>query len=324
MKHTPDYDNVFKTMKHRHKRLFISVINETFGKTYPLDSKIEVLPSEGYLTEEETQTGEKNIEEQISDFLIKIGNDVFLLECQSYDDDSMAIRIAEYAFISARKFSKWNIGEAIIPMPYFSVIYVKRGSKTPKQTDIHFTFPDGQEVLYHADNVILDDFTKEYIIEKKLFPYIPFYIARYEKEISEEKDTSQAIADLEYFRDEMMKLCEKGELTSEELIDLIGYVNTIITHITDGNKSEERLVNVMGGTVIESESERLVRIGKEKGLSEGISIGEERGKENGIRSSVELCQEFGLSISDAVKKLISKFGLTESESFAKANQYWKS
>ena len=27
-----------------------------------------MLPSEGYLTEEETQTGEKNIEEQISDF----------------------------------------------------------------------------------------------------------------------------------------------------------------------------------------------------------------------------------------------------------------
>ena len=315
MKHTHDYDNVFKTMKHRHKRLFISVINETFGKNYPLDSAIEVLPSEGYLTEEETQTGEKNIEEQISDFLIKIGNDVFLIECQSYDDDSMAIRIAEYAFITARKFSKWNIGEAIIPMPHFSVIYVKRGNKTPEQTNIRFTFPDGQEVIYHADNVILDDFTKEYIIEKKLFPYIPFYIARYEKEISEEKDTSQATADLEYFRDEMMKLYEKNELTSEELIDLIGYVNTIITHITDGNKSEERLVNVMGGTVIESESERLVRVGKE----EGISIGEEKG----IRSLVEACQEFGLSISDAATKLVSKFGLTESASLAKAQQYWK-
>ena len=105
----------------------------------------------------------------------------------------------------------------------------------------------------------------------------------------------------------MMKLYEKNELTSEELIDLIGYVNTIITHITDGNKSEERLVNVMGGTVIESESERLIRIGEEKG----------------IRSLVESCQEFGLSISDAVDKLVSKFGLTESASLAKAQQYWK-
>lgn len=31
-KKTPDYDNVFKTMKSKHKRLFISVINDTFGK----------------------------------------------------------------------------------------------------------------------------------------------------------------------------------------------------------------------------------------------------------------------------------------------------
>jgi len=316
MKRTPDYDNVLKTMKHRHKRLFISVINNAFGKNYPLDSKIEVLPSEGYLTEDEPETGEKNIEERISDFLIKIGNDVFLLEVQSYDDDSMAIRIAEYAFITARNLSTWSIGEAVIPMPHFSVIYVKRGSKTPKQTNIRFTFPDGQEVTYQADNVILEDFTKEYIIEKRLFPYIPFYIARYEKEISDEKDTSQAISDLEYFRDEMMNLYENKELTSEELIDLMGYVNTIITHITDGNKSEERLVSIMGGTVIESESERLVRVGKE----EGFTLGEEKG----IRSSVELCQEFGLSISDAVEKLISKFGLSESASLEKAQQYWKS
>ena len=197
-------------------------------------------------------------------------------------------------------------------MPHFSVIYVKSGSKTPKQTNIRFTFPDGQEITYHADNVILEDFTKEYIIEKRLFPYIPFYIARYEKEISGEKDTSKAISDLEYFRDEMMNLYENNELTSEELIDLMGYVNTIITHITDGNKSEERLVSIMGGTVIESESERLVRIGREGG------------REEGIKSSVELCQEFGLSISDAVEKLISKFGLSESASLEKAQQYWKS
>ena len=75
----------------------------------------------------------------------------------------------------------------------------------------------------------------------------------------------------------------------------------------------------MGGTIIESESERLVRIGMEGGRKKG----REEGREEGIKSSVELCQEFGLSISDAVKKLISKFGLTESESLAKANQYWK-
>ncbi len=45
---------MFKTMKSKHKRLFISVINDIFGKEYLMDAKVEVLPSEGYLTENQT------------------------------------------------------------------------------------------------------------------------------------------------------------------------------------------------------------------------------------------------------------------------------
>ena len=85
-KKTPDYDNVFKTMKMKHKRLFIAVINDVFQKEYSMDTKVEILPSEGYLTESETADGSKEIEEQISDFLIRIGSEIYLLECQSYND----------------------------------------------------------------------------------------------------------------------------------------------------------------------------------------------------------------------------------------------
>ena len=47
---------------------------------------MEILLSEGYLTENETADGSKKIEEQISDFLIRIGREIYLLECQSYDE----------------------------------------------------------------------------------------------------------------------------------------------------------------------------------------------------------------------------------------------
>ncbi len=276
-KKTPDYDNVFKTMKMKHKRLFVSVINDVFGKDYPSDIKVEVLPSEGYLTESETADGSKEIEEQISDFLIKIGSEVYLLECQSYDDGSMAIRIAEYAFIVARQFAKWDIGHATIPMPQFTVIYVKRTERTPRMTTITFTFPDGQSIDYKSDNVILDDLTKEYIIEKRLFPYIPFYIARYEGDISSEGAIDSAITDLTYFRDALIRLHQEKELSDGEMIDLMGLVNTIITHITNGNKNEERLVNIMGGTVIETESDRIkikliIELGQEDGLDDEAII----------------------------------------------------
>ena len=273
MKKTPDYDNVFKTMKMKHKRLFISVINDVFKKNYPMNAKVEILPSEGYLTENETEDGSKEIEEQISDFLIKIGGEVYLLECQSYDDGSMAIRIAEYAFIVARQSAVWDIGHAVIPMPQFSVIYIKKTDKTPKTTTITFTFPNGQTVDFVSDNVILENLTRKHIIEKRLFPYIPFYIARYEQAISSEGAVNQAEEDLIYFRDEMFRLLQENELSSLEMTDLMGFVNTIITHITNGNKNEERLVGIMGGTVIETESDKIkiqliVELGQEDGLDD--------------------------------------------------------
>lgn len=47
---------------------------------------------------------------------------------------------------------------------------------------------------------------------------------------------------LEYFGNEMIRLYEMKELSENELIDLKGFVNIIITHIINGNKNEERLV----------------------------------------------------------------------------------
>ena len=307
-KKTPDYDNVFKTMKMKHKRLFVSVINDVFGKDYPLDVKVDVLPSEGYLTENETADGSKEIEEQISDFLIKIRDEVYLLECQSYDDGSMAVRIAEYAFIAARQSAVWDIGKATIPMPQFTVIYVKRTEKTPKATTITFTFPDGQSVDYKSDNVILEELTKEYIIEKRLFPYIPFYIARYEKDIVSGNDIEAAVGDLIYFRNEIIRLHNESGLSDLEMTDLIGFIKTIITHITNGNKNEERLVNIMGGVIIETESERLMREGMYQGK---------------VQMIIELGQEDGLSDEAILSRLQDKIGLSLEDAKAYLEQYGK-
>lgn len=301
-KNTPDYDNVFKTMKYKHKRLFIPVINETFGKSHPLDANIEILPSEGYLTESETIDGSKKIEEQISDFLIKIEDEIYLLECQSYDDGSMAIRIAEYAFLVARKFATWDISHVIIPMPQFSVIYIKKTDKTPKTTAITFSFPDGQTITYQTPNIILAEFTKEHIIEKHLFPYIPFYIARYEKDIASAGNIDHAIQDLIFFRNEMLRLHKADKLLDDELIDLMGFINTIIVHITNGNKNEERLVNIMGGTIIETESEKMIRNAK-------------------AQTIIEMGQEYHIDNETILKDLQEKIGLSLEKATAYLEKY---
>ena len=200
-------------------------------------------------------------------------------------------RIAEYAFIAARQSAVWDIGKATIPMPRFTVIYVKRTEKTPKATTITFTFPDGQSVDYKSDNVILEELTREYIIEKKLFPYIPFYIARYEKDIVTGDDIDAAVDDLVYFKNEIIRLHNESGLSDLEMTDLIGFIKTIITHITNGNKNEERLVNIMGGVIIETESEKLLKQGK-------------------VQMIIELGQEDGLSDEVILNRLQKKIGIS--------------
>ncbi len=167
-------------------------------------------------------------------------------------------------------------------------------------------------VDYQSDNVILADFTKEKIVEKRLFPYIPFYIARYEKEIASEGNIEKVVEELTYFRDELVHLHQEGELSDDELIDMKGFVNTIITHITNGNKNEERLVNVMGGTIIETESERLMRVGAAQGATQGAA-----------RMAVEMGQEYGLSDEEIIKQMQEKIGLTLEKAKAYLKQYGK-
>ena len=49
MKRTRDYDSTFQTLKNRHKRLLIAVINDCFHKNYPMNAAVELLPTKSQL-----------------------------------------------------------------------------------------------------------------------------------------------------------------------------------------------------------------------------------------------------------------------------------
>ena len=184
-----------------------------------------------------------------------------------------------------------------------------------KQEFYYMYMTQGIETLKHfldENKIILEQFTKESIVEKRLFPYIPFYIARYERDIVSENDVGKAVADLNYFRDEMLRLNRKNELSDVELIDLKGFVNTIITHITNGNKNEERLVNIMGGTVLETESEKLVR----QGIQQGIQLGQ-------AKMLIEIGREDGLDETAILKRIQEKIGLSLEEALDCMKLYGK-
>ena len=67
------------------------------------------------------------------------------------------------------------------------------------------------------------------------------YIIRYERELTSEKDYEKAIKDLEYLRDEVVRLRETDQLSDNEINDIIQCSNNVIRHMTDGNEIEEEL-----------------------------------------------------------------------------------
>ena len=55
-KNNNDYDDIFKTLKYNHKRLFISLINKAFNKSYPLNIVPTILPTDSYIENPDAYT----------------------------------------------------------------------------------------------------------------------------------------------------------------------------------------------------------------------------------------------------------------------------
>ncbi|MBR1599419.1 MAG: hypothetical protein IJ661_11000, partial [Lachnospiraceae bacterium] len=116
---------------------------------------------------------------------------------------------------------------------------------------------DGQRVDHTENNIFLENITKEEIVEKKLFVYVPFYIIRYERELTSEKDYEKVLKDLEFLYEAMLQWKNNREITDVELADLSSCMRVVARHITDGNEIEDKVVKAMGGEIIELPSDRL-------------------------------------------------------------------
>ena len=79
-------------------------------------------------------------------------------------------------------------------------------------------------------------------------------------------------------------------------------------HITDGNEHEERLVKIMGGIVIETESEKLISQGMLQGQAKMI---------------IEIGQEDGLDEVTILRRLQDKIGMSMEEADDCMKKYGK-
>ena len=257
------FDDVFRTMVEKMTYLVVPLINEVFHTAYPEDIKIVQLRNEHQLEDGEI----------ITDSCLRIGNMLYHIECQSLDDETMAVRMVEYDFVIALEHRKKVKGRYCVEFPRSCVLYLRSGKKTPDFLEVELVLPDSQMCVYRVPTVKMEHYTKDSIFEKKLLMLLPFYIMRYEKNADTiEKNPQMVQRLLSEYEDIRNKL--EREISILGKSELYTDLNKLIIRISDyvfRNKEKVRkgVGEVMGGKVLQLESERLREEGKAEGKAEG-------------------------------------------------------
>ena len=161
------------------------------------------------------------------------------------------------------------------------VLFLRNSGNTPDYLEADVIFPDGKTHVYSIPAIKMADYTKDHIFEKNLLMLLPFYIMRYEKKKYDMRKNPELLQVLLNEYDEIRMNLEK-ELTETGKSELYTDLTKLIVKIADYIFSKEEDVRkgigeIMGGKVLELESERLERLQKEA-EAEAKAIGEARGR----------------------------------------------
>ena len=279
------FDDVFRTMLEKMPQLAIPLINEVFGTSYLEDIKIIQKRNE-----HQTQNGRI-----ITDSHLLIANRIYHIECQSTDDSTMVIRMIEYDFaISLEHVQKEN-GRYRMYFPQSCVLYL-RGTKKRDTISVEIVMPDGNAVEYTVPVVQVQRFTCDDMMQKHLLFLLPYHVIKYEqeKELDTDSEKWKELLD-EYAKIEKYlekNFLEKGnEKAYRDMVELIIRIADYV--FRDKEKVKKGFGDVMGGKVLELESDKLIQRGIEQGLEKGIQqgIAMERKNTELVRRKAEEAEE---------------------------------
>ena len=267
------FDDVFRTMLEKMPQLAVPLINEVFGTSYPEDVKIIQKRNE-----HQTQNGRI-----ITDSHLLIANRIYHIECQSTDDSTMVIRMIEYDFaISLEHVQKEN-GRYRMYFPQSCVLYL-RGTKKRNTISVEIVMPDGNTVEYTVPVVQVQKLTCDDILQKHLLFLLPYHVIKYEQEKGLDTDSEKWKELLDEYA-KIEKYLEKNflEKGNEKIYrDMVELIIRIADYVFRGKeKVRKGFGDVMGGKVLELESDKLIQ----RGIEQGIAM--ERKKTEAVEAEIQ-------------------------------------
>ncbi len=304
------FDDVFRTMLEKMPVLIIPVINEVFHTSYTKKDEIVQYRNEHHLPSGGITT----------DSYFRISDKLYHFECQSTADSSMSIRMIEYDFSIALEEASKSGDMYEMNFPHSCVIYLRHNSHAPDQLKVKVNLPDKTAFVYQIPILKVQEYTRHDIFQKKLLFFLPFYIMRYEKSLNRiESDPAllaQMLLEFETIRKQL-----KENLPGDEEADLYTRLVELIKRISDyilqpAEQLKERIGDIMGGKVLELETDRIIDHATKIGLEQGLEQGLERGLEQATLNFVRRM----LAENEPLEKIMSYTGCTQKEVLNIQNQ----
>lgn len=262
------FDDVFKTMLEYLTFLVIPLINEVFHSCYATNCKVEFHSDEYHRA-----TGKR-----IVDSHLRIEEKLYHIECQSWPDSQILIRMAEYDFVIAMRDIKENKeGNFSIEFPASCVLYLRHTKNTPDKLTIQVNFPNGGHGTYECPIIKVQDYTKNDIFNKNLLILLPYYLMRYENEmkhIGQLEDAEEADLKMNLILTEYIDICDRlyDECNHKDKAYLYNTLTEQIKKIAEypAPQNEKERVIAMGGTAIKPQAQIILEQGISQGISQGI------------------------------------------------------
>ena len=94
--------------------------------------------------------------------------------------------------------------------------------------------------------------------------------------------------------------------------DMIELIRRIADYIfADRKKVKERLGDIMGGKVLELETDKLIKIGEEKGIKKGI----EKAQQQSIMKTKQMIKNLMISMDLNIRQAMDALGIPEEERY---------
>lgn len=254
------YDGAFRTILNDCRKLIIPVINEIFGEEYTGDEKIEFLPNEHFIDQQDAAD-----KERITDTNFRITGRIikkYHLECESsLPDGRITVRLFEYDAQIALDEGEVTEETLTVTFPNTAVLYLRTYKNTPDKMKYVIITPGGT-VRYDVPVMKVQNYTLDDIFEKRLLLLIPFYIFSYEKNFPEYNSSGQKLEELKSEYQEILERLDglecRGVVGAFEKRTIIDLTGDVIKEIAQKYENVQKGVgDIMRGALIETEARRL-------------------------------------------------------------------